>query len=75
MVPGPPETVTRFSQSGMVPGPPETVNRFNQSGIVPGLRVHAGGPFRPFNPRPAGPLDFPPPAGGGGGEGRLNYPP
>ena len=26
----------------------------------------------PFNPRPAGPLDFPPPAGGGG---RLNAPP
>ena len=25
-----------------------------------------------FNPRPAGPLDFPPPAGGGG---RLNAPP
>ena len=26
-----------------------------------------------LNPRPAGPLDFPPPAGGGGG--RLNAPP
>ena len=47
------------------------LNRFNSMGSLYKKSNFVKSWDFPFNPRPAGPLDFPPPAGGG----RLNAPP